>query len=125
MRSRRYGLDFSKKPFLAAILAISSMLLLGMLSNEALAAPDKFGIEQLYPSENGEPVWFLNNEDPESDDNFLMTSANDIELEEEEDSDAFELDAETGTQKHGVRIHADSPDEEWRNVEMTGYFRLQ
>jgi hypothetical protein len=53
-----------------------------------------------------------------------MTSANDIELEEE-GSDVFELDAETGTQKHGVRIHADSPDGEWRNVEMTGYFRLQ
>src|SRR3712207_8613545 len=36
--------------------------------------------------------------------NFLMTSANDIELEEEEeDSDVFELDAETGTQRHGVR----------------------
>src|SRR3712207_8058837 len=57
--------------------------------------------------------------------NFLMTSANDIELEEEEDdSGVFQLDAETGTQKHGVRIHADSPDGEWRNVEMTGYFRL-
>jgi hypothetical protein len=124
MRSRRYGLDFSKKVFLAAILAISSVLSLGMLPNEALAAPDKFGIEQLYPNEDGEPAWFLNNEDPEADDNFLMTSDNDIELEDE-DSDVFELDAETGTQKHGVRIHADSPDDEWRNMEMTGYFRLQ
>jgi hypothetical protein len=124
MRSRRYGLDFSMKVFLAAILAISSVLSLGMLPNEALAAPDKFGIEELYPNEDGEPAWFLNNEDPEADDNFLMTSDNDIELEEE-DSDVFELDAETGTQKHGVRIHADSPDDEWRNMEMTGYFRLQ
>src|ERR671915_312045 len=125
MRSRIYGLDFSKKLFLAAILVISSLLSLGMLPNEALAAPDKFGIEQLYPNEDGEPVWFLNSEDPEADDNFLMTSANDIDLEEEEDSDAFELDAETGTQKHGVRIHADSPDDEWKNVEMTGYFKLE
>jgi hypothetical protein len=124
MRSRRYGLDFSKKVFLAAILTFSSVLSLGMLPNEALAAPDKFGIEELYPNEDGEPAWFLNNEDPEADDNFLMTSDNDIELEEE-DSDVFELDAETGTQKHGVRIHADSPDDEWRNMEMTGYFRLQ
>jgi hypothetical protein len=124
MRSRRYGLDFSKKVFLAAILAISSVLSLGMLPNEALAAPDKFGIEEIYPTENNGPVWFLNEEDPEDDENFLMTSAEDIELEEE-DSDVFELDAETGTQKHGVRIHADSPDDEWRNMEMTGYFRLQ
>ncbi|MDQ3727080.1 MAG: PKD domain-containing protein [Thermoproteota archaeon] len=52
-----------------------------------------------------------------------MTSANDIELEEE-DSDSFALDAETGTDKHGVRLHADSPDGEWKNVEMTGYFKL-
>src|ERR671916_3169465 len=127
MRSRIYGLDFSKKLFLAAIFAISSLLSVGMLPNEALAAPDKFGIEQLYPNADGGPIWFLNNEEPEDDDNFLMTSANDIELEEEEeeDSDVFELDAETGTQKHGVRIHADSPDGEWRNVEMTGYFKLQ
>jgi hypothetical protein len=126
MRSRRYSLEFSKKTLLAAIVTISSLLSLGMLPNEALAAPDKFGIEQLYPNANGEPVWFLNNEEPEDDDNFLMTSANDIELEEEEeDSDVFELDAETGTQKHGVRIHADSPDGEWRNVEMTGYFKLE
>lgn len=124
MRSRRYGLDFSKKGFLAVILAISSVLSLGMLPNEALAAPDKFGIEEIYPTENNGPVWFLNEEDPEDDENFLMTSAEDIELEEE-DSDVFELDAETGTQKHGVRIHADSPDDEWRNMEMTGYFRLQ
>ena len=30
-----------------------------------------------------------------------------------------------GTQKHGVRIHADSPDEDCKSVEMTGYFKLE
>jgi hypothetical protein len=54
----------------------------------------------------------------------LLTSANGIQLHDE-GSDVFALDAETGTQKHGVRIHADSPDGEWKNVEMTGYFKLQ
>ena len=127
MRSRRYGLEFSKNILLAvAIVAISSMLSLGMLQpNEAQAAPDKFGIEQLYPNADGGPVWFLNNEEPEEDENFLMTSQEDIELEQEDSEDIFELDAETGTQEHGVRIHADSPDDEWRNVEMTGYFKLE
>jgi hypothetical protein len=127
MGSRKYSRDFSNSlPLLAALIALSTNALsLGTLPNEALAAPDKFGIEQLYPTADNAPVWFLNNEEPEDDDNFLMTSANDIELEEEEDdSGVFQLDAETGTQKHGVRIHADSPDGEWRNVEMTGYFRL-
>ncbi len=97
-----------------------------------MAAPDKFGIDQLYPNADGELAWFLNNEEPEEDENFLMTSQEDIELEEEEgedgeeDSGVFQLDAETGTQKHRVRIHADSPDEDWKNVEMTGcYFKLE
>ena len=131
MRSIAFTLELPKKLLLAgmiAILSVSSLTM--MMTNEVLAAPDKFGIEQLYPTAGDGPVWFLNNEDPEDDDNFLMTSAEDIELEEEEeeeeeDSDAFSLDAETGTQRHGVRIHADSPDDEWKNVEMTGYFRLQ
>jgi hypothetical protein len=129
MRSREHDLDFSKDLLLAAMVASLSILSLGMLTDEVFAAPDKFGIDQLYPNAADGPVWFLNNEDPEDDDNFLMTSAEDIELEEgeedgEEDSGVFELDAETGTQKHGVRIHADSPDDEWKNVEMTGYFKL-
>ena len=95
----------------APIIAISSMLSLGMLlSNEAVAAPDKFGIEKVYPNADGESAWFLNNEEPEEDENFLMTSQEDTELEEEEgedgeeDSGVFQLDAETDTQKHGVRF---------------------
>jgi hypothetical protein len=56
-----------------------------------------------------------------------MTSHDDIDLEKEngQDSGAFELDAETGTEEHGVRIHADSPSGHWKNVEMTGYFKLE
>jgi hypothetical protein len=106
------------------MVAMLSVSALTMLTDEVFAAPDKFGIDQLYPTADDGPTWFLNNEEPEDDDNFLMTSAEDIDLDEE-DSDAFALDAETGTQRHGVRIHADSPDDEWKNVEMTGYFKLQ
>ena len=100
-----------------------SIPLLTAFTQDVFADPDKFGIEELYPTTDGGPVWFLNDEKPEADDNFLITSANNIELEEE-DSDSFALDAETGTEKHGVRLHADSPDGEWKNVEMTGYFKL-
>jgi hypothetical protein len=117
--------DFSNNLLLAGMVAmLLSVPLLTTFTQVVFADPDKFGIEQLYPTTDGGPVWFLNNEQPEADDNFLMTSANDIELEEEEDSDSFALDAETGTEKHGVRLHADSPDGEWKNVEMTGYFKL-
>src|SRR5215216_2324853 len=118
------NLDYSDNILLAAMVATLSILSLTMMSQEVFAVSDKFGIDELYPTADGGPVWFLNNEDPEDDDNFLMTSAEDIKLHDE-DSGAFKLNAETGTQKHGVRIHADSPDDEWKNVEMTGYFKLE
>jgi hypothetical protein len=124
MRSLIFPSDFTNKLVVAGTVAmLLSVPLLTTFTQVVFAAPDKFGIEQLYPTTDGGPVWFLNNEQPEADDNFLLSSANDIELEEE-DSDSFALDAETGTEKHGVRIHADSPDGEWKNVEMTGYFKL-
>ena len=104
-----------------ATLSIFSLI---MMSHGVFAAPDKFGIDELYPTADGGPVWFLDNERPEEDDDFLLTSAKGIQLHDE-GSDVFALDAETGTQKHGVRLHADSPDGEWKNVEMTGYFKLQ
>ena len=118
------NLDFSKNILLTAVVATLSILSLTMMSQEVFAVSDKFGIDELYPTADGGPVWFLNNEQPEEDDDFLLTSANGIQLHDE-GSDVFALDAETGTQKHGVRIHADSPDGEWKNVEMTGYFKLQ
>jgi hypothetical protein len=124
MRSSAHELDLSKNILLAGMVTMLSILSLTMMSHEVFAAPDKFGIDELYPTADGGPVWFLDNEDPEDDDNFLMTSAEDIKLHDE-DSGAFKLNAETGTQKHGVRIHADSPDDEWKNVEMTGYFKLE
>ncbi len=145
MRSLDFSLESSKRHLLILLSSIGAISLLGLLTGEALAASDKFGIEELYPTANDGPVWFLNDEDPEDDDNFLMTSANNIDLEKEnddddeddneredtdendQDGDVFKLNAETGTQKHGVRIHADSPDEDegWKNVEMTGYFKLE
>ncbi len=125
MRSRAITLDFSKKLLLAGIATmLLSVTSLNTLTEDVFAAPDKFGIEQIYPTANGGPVWYLNDEEPEEDENFFMSSHEDIDLEEE-GSDIFELDAETGTHRHGVRIHADSPEGEWENVEMTGYFKLE
>jgi len=151
MRSRGYFLDSSKRYLLLVLTLIGAISSLGLLTGKALAVSDEFGIDELYPTTRTGPVWFLNNEDPEDDDNFLMTSANNIDLEKDEDEEddnnddgddeekedsenddgngdeVFKLDAETGTQKHGVRIHANSPDDdnEWKDVEMTGYFKLE
>src|SRR5215203_5414275 len=123
MRSRILNLDFSKNLLLAGMVAILYFSWLPRVTNEVFTATDKFGIDELYPTADNGPVWFLNNEQPEEDDDFLMTSAEDIDLQEE-NSDIFELDAETGSQKHGVRLHANSPDGKWKNLEMTGYFKL-
>jgi hypothetical protein len=128
MRSKERNLEFSKNLLLAAMAAMLYVVPLSMPTQEVLAVPDKFGVEQLYPTADNGPVWFLNNEEPEDDDNFLMTSHEEIDLQEEEQvsgPDAFQLDAETGTEEHGVRIHADSPVGGWKNVEMTGYFKLE
>lgn len=110
---------------MVGVVAMSSLLLPTMLKQQVFAATtDKFGIEELYPTVGGGPVWFLNDTDPENDKNFYFTSARDIDLKKE-DPQTFELDAETGSSRHGVRIHANAPDgKEWKNVEMTGYFKL-
>jgi hypothetical protein len=97
---------------------------LPMMTDEMLVGPDKFGIEEIYPIANNGSVWYINNEDPQNDGNFYFRSLEDIDLEEEEGQGAFKMDAETGTDRHGVRIHVDSPKGEWKNVEMSGYFKL-
>jgi hypothetical protein len=82
MRSLIFPSDFSNRLLLAGmVVMLLSVPLLTTFTQVVFADPDKFGIEQLYPTTDGGPVWFLNNEQPEADDNFLMTSANDIELE--------------------------------------------
>jgi hypothetical protein len=97
---------------------------LPMMTEEMLTGPDKFGIEAIYPVANNGSVWYINNEDPQSDSNFYFRSLEDIELEEEDGQGEFRMDAETGTERHGVRIHVDSPKGTWKNVEMSGYFKL-
>ena len=124
MRSRIRNLEFSKNLLLVGMVAMFVFLSLTMLPQKVVAVPDKFGIKELYATADNGPVWFLNNQEPQDDDNFLMTSHEHIDLEEE-DPGAFELDAETGSERHGVRLHADSPNGHWKNVEMTGYFKLE
>ena len=98
---------------------------LPMMTDEMLTGPDKFGIEEIYPVADNGAVWYINNENPQSDNNFYFRSLEDIDLDKEENSQGeFKMDAETGTERHGVRIHVDSPNGEWKNVEMSGYFKL-
>lgn len=133
MRSKK---DFSSVLLLVGMLALLSMSLLTTLTDKVYAQDifgirertneileDKFGIRDIFPTANDGPAWFLNEEDPEDDDDFYYTSAEDIDLDKE-GSNVWKMDAETGTHEHGVRLHADSPEGEWKNVEVTGYFKL-
>jgi hypothetical protein len=100
---------------------------LPMMTDEMLTGPDKFGIEEIYPVADNGAVWYINNENPQSDNNFYFRSSEDIDMEEEKEEggqEEFRMDAETGTERHGVRIHVDSPNGVWKNVEMSGYFKL-
>jgi hypothetical protein len=97
---------------------------LPMMTDKMLKGPDKFGIDAIYPVANNGSVWYINSEDPQSDNNFYFRSLEDIDLDRQEGQGEFRMDAETGTERHGVRIHVDSPKGEWKNVEMSGYFKL-
>src|SRR5919109_2195829 len=121
MRSKK---EFSSTLLQVGMVAILSFSWLPMRTDEVLAIQDKFGIVEIYPTAGNGSVWYLNNEAPQSDGNFYFRSLEDIGLDEEEGQGEFKMDAETGTKKHGVRIHVDSPSRQWKNVEMSGYFKL-
>jgi hypothetical protein len=127
MRSR---IDFSGI-LVVGIVAMICISLLPMKTSQAFVLPmktsqafsDKFGIRDLLSTAKNGPVWFLNEDNPKADNNFSFRSLKHIDLQKEA-SDAWKMDAETGTHKHGVRIHVNSPDGKWKNVEMSGYFKM-
>ena len=110
MRSK----EFSSTLLKVGMVAILSFSWLPMRTDEVLAIQDKFGIVEIYPTAGNGSVWYLDNEDPQSDGNFYFRSLEDIGLDEEEGQGKFKIDAETGTEKHGVRIHVDSPSGQWK-----------
>jgi hypothetical protein len=97
-------LDAILKGFSSALLgggmvALLSFSWLPMMTQEALAVPDKFsmlsfswlprmieemhagydkfGIEEIYPIANNGSVWYINNQNPQSDNNFYFRSLED------------------------------------------------
>jgi hypothetical protein len=40
------------------------------------------------------------------------------------DKGIWEVDARSGTEEHGIRMHVDSPSGKWKNEEITGYFKV-
>jgi PKD repeat protein len=92
--------------------------------NSGQGGTDKFGIEEIYPTASGGPSWFIREqEDPTSDGKFYYGMAEGTTVDYEGNG-LWKVDATTGTQEHGIRMHVDSPTGKWKNEEITGYFQL-
>ena len=85
---------------------------------------DRFGIEQIYDTASGGPTWYIQEqEDPTSDGNFYYGMYRTTTIAYRGDG-VWRVDARSGTQEHGIRMHVDSPTGKWKNTEITGYFRV-
>src|SRR5215208_4558160 len=85
---------------------------------------DRFGIEEIYETASGGPTWYIQEqEDPTSDGNFYYGMYRTTTIGYRGDG-VWRVDARSGTQEHGIRMHVDSPTGKWKNTEITGYFRV-
>ena len=84
---------------------------------------DPFGIDEIYATASGGPTWYiLEQEDPTDDGQFYLSMYQGTTIGYL-GSGVWNVDATSGTQEHGIRMHVDSPTGTWKNTEMTGYFR--
>jgi PKD repeat protein len=84
---------------------------------------DPFGVNELYPTASGGPTWYiLEQEDPTDDGHFYLSMYRGTTIDYLGNG-VWNVDATSGTQEHGIRMHVDSPTGTWKNTEMTGYFR--
>ena len=78
---------------------------------------DKFGTFQIYPTVPGGREWFINMQDPFNDE--IVTFNSDSALERQSDNSWRINNSEVR-----MRIGTLPGQEEWKNVEMTGYVKM-
>ena len=92
---------------------------------------DKFGVQKMYQTKQDGREWYVNMEDPKQDNHFL---SGDINLKKQSDGSW-----ETGTRKVGgndrdeggskyhliMGVNTLQGEDEWRDVEITGYFNIK
>jgi hypothetical protein len=78
---------------------------------------DLFGIDEIYPTKEGGREWYIDMEDPFSDD--LLSSAFDRNITKQQD-DSWRIAGPA------VRLNVGTPSntEVWKNVEVTGYAKV-
>src|SRR5215208_5139246 len=85
---------------------------------------DKWGIKELYPTASNGPTWYIREvEDPTTDSLFYYGIYEGTTIKSI-GTGVWQVDARSGTQEHGIRMHVDSPTGKWKNTEMTGYFNI-
>jgi PKD repeat protein len=85
---------------------------------------DKFGIEQIYETASGGPTWYIQEQEDPTSDGYFYYGMYRTTTVDYRGSGVWRVDARSGTQEHGIRMHVDSPSGKWKNTEMTGYFRV-
>jgi Bacterial Ig-like domain len=97
----------------------------GEVSTEEVSpgGTDQFGVDELYATASSGPTWYISEQnDPTTDGHFYLSMYQGTTIGYA-GSGVWNVDATSGTQEHGIRMHVDSPTGTWKNTEMTGYFR--
>jgi hypothetical protein len=110
------------KMTLSALIAATTIAPTTLLQ-EAFADTDKFGIEKIY--QTGGRTWFMDRSNVDSLFNSEFKLLTDDKVKKKENG-IFHVDTTDDPKSHGVRFHVTTPEDkkEWKNVEMTGYFKL-
>jgi len=85
---------------------------------------DRFGIEQIYSTAGGGPTWYIEEQEDPTSDGYFYYGMYRTTTVDYRGNGVWRVDARSGTQEHGIRMHVDSPSGEWKNTEMTAYFRV-
>jgi hypothetical protein len=78
---------------------------------------DQFGTLQIYPTVQNGREWFINMQDPVDDE--IVSFKSDIALDQHSDNSW-----RVNSSKVRLRVNTLPGQEEWKNVEMTGYVRM-
>jgi PKD repeat protein len=85
---------------------------------------DKWGIKELYPTASNGPTWYIREVNDPTTDSLFYYGIYEGTTIKSIGTGVWQVDARSGTQEHGIRMHVDSPTGKWKNTEMTGYFNI-
>jgi hypothetical protein len=85
---------------------------------------DRFGVDEIYPTASNGPTWYIREQQDPTADGYFYYGMYRTTTIEYSGNGVWQVDARSGTQEHGIRMHVDSPNGVWKNTEITGYFKV-